>query len=120
MKTLKRSKCSILPLVLKRRWFEMVERGEKKEEYRDAKPFWKTRLLNWAWFKRGGARKLVVAFSLGYRKPTMFFLARPFPFVPGQALLHVYYTRRDGHPEWGEPREYHFVIKLIERIELED
>ena len=31
---LQRSRCSILPLVLKGKWFDMIERGEKREEYR--------------------------------------------------------------------------------------
>lgn len=117
---LKRSKCSVLPLVLKTEWYRMIEYGFKREEYRDASAFWKTRLMNWAWFKRGNARWLVVAFSLGYRKSTMFFLAKPFPFVPDLPLLHAYYTRGDRHPEWGEPENghWHFVIKLGERVEL--
>ena len=33
---LKRSSCAILPLVLKGKWFDMIERGEKREEYRMA------------------------------------------------------------------------------------
>ena len=28
---LKRSECAILPLVLKRRWYDMIDRGEKRE-----------------------------------------------------------------------------------------
>lgn len=36
------------PLVLpiKRRWFDMIVSGEKKEEYRDIKPFYTSRFLN--------------------------------------------------------------------------
>lgn len=34
-----------LHLTLKKRWFEMILRGEKKEEYREIKPYWFMRLI---------------------------------------------------------------------------
>jgi len=34
----------VLPLILKRKWFDMIVSGEKKEEYREIKPYWITRL----------------------------------------------------------------------------
>lgn len=36
----------ILNLTLKKKWFDMIESGEKKEEYRELKPYWVTRLTN--------------------------------------------------------------------------
>ena len=38
MKILPRSKCAILPLVLKKKWFDLIKVGIKKEEYREIKP----------------------------------------------------------------------------------
>ena len=35
-----------LNLTLKKKWFDMILSGEKKEEYRDIKPYWEHRLLN--------------------------------------------------------------------------
>lgn len=35
----------ILHLTLKRQFFDMIASGEKKEEYRDVKPFWVSRLV---------------------------------------------------------------------------
>lgn len=35
-----------LNLNLKRKWFDMIKSGEKKEEYREIKGFWITRLYN--------------------------------------------------------------------------
>lgn len=37
---------SDLKLVLKRKWFEMIASGEKKEEYREITPYWQTRIDN--------------------------------------------------------------------------
>ena len=34
-----------LDLVLKKKWYDMIESGEKTEEYREIKPFWVKRLL---------------------------------------------------------------------------
>ena len=34
-----------LTLSLKRKWFDMIKAGAKKEEYREIKPFWIKRLL---------------------------------------------------------------------------
>lgn len=36
----------ILHLTLKKKWFDMILSGEKKEEYREAKPYWENRLMN--------------------------------------------------------------------------
>jgi len=35
----------ILHLTLKKKWFDMILSGEKKEEYRDDKMYWRKRLL---------------------------------------------------------------------------
>ena len=51
---------NILNLVLKKKWFDMIASGEKKEEYREIKPYWTTRLRN--------KRFTYVRFRLGYSK----------------------------------------------------
>lgn len=35
-----------LHLNLKKKWFDMIYSGEKKEEYRDTSPYWAVRLIN--------------------------------------------------------------------------
>lgn len=37
---------STLHLSLKRKWFDMIARGEKNEEYREIKPYWLKRFCN--------------------------------------------------------------------------
>ena len=37
-------KSDVLHLTLKRQWFDEVVRKKKKKEYREYKPYWKTRL----------------------------------------------------------------------------
>jgi len=36
----------VLPLILKKKWFDMIVSGEKKEEYREIKPYWIKRLID--------------------------------------------------------------------------
>ena len=35
-----------LYLPLKKEWYEMIEAGIKKEEYREESPYWRRRLIN--------------------------------------------------------------------------
>jgi len=35
----------ILRLTLKKKWFDMIASGEKREEYREVKPYWLKRLV---------------------------------------------------------------------------
>lgn len=105
MRRLKRSECAVLPLVLKGKWYDMIERWEKREEYRDATPYWAIRLCNWD--NAGG--KCVVEFRRGYGRnaPRMAFTS--------PAFFNFCHSR---HPEWGEPSRLHYAIILDERVEL--
>lgn len=38
-------KGKVLHLVLKAQWYNMIESGEKREEYREMKPYWLQRLF---------------------------------------------------------------------------
>lgn len=118
MMELKRSECAILPLVLKRRWYDMIDRGEKREEYRADTEYWKERLYNWS--RKPGVH--VVEFRLGYAKdaPRMAFWVfgcettsglKPYAWKPEPMGFYV-------HPEWGESKDSHFIIKLGERVTL--
>lgn len=37
----------VLHLTLKRKWFEMILSGQKKEEYREIKHYWSKRFKHW-------------------------------------------------------------------------
>jgi len=54
-----------LHLTLHKKWFDEIKSGIKKEEYRDLKPYWITRLFD----KDGTPKKLdVIEFRNGYNK----------------------------------------------------
>ena len=121
MKTLKRSECSVLPLVLKGKWYRMIESGEKLEEYRDGTDYWWTRIANWCGI--GIYRSyIVVEFRLGYQRnaPRMAFITGPVftPFDTSAQAKKLFV--KIPRPEWGEPETPHFIITLEKRVKLED
>ena len=118
---IKRDKCSILSLVLKGEWYDMIEHGGKREEYRAATKYWRTRFNNWD-VKFTQNNTPVVEFRRGYRPnaPRMAFWTlgietvsglRPYAYVDQQ-------SDKPRHPEWGEPTAPHFFIELGGRVKL--
>lgn len=110
---LKRRKCAVLPLVLKRKWYDLIEDGFKYEEYRTSET-----VLHQIqrWWGRANIEKLkaVVEFRRGYGKdaPRM-----------AQVAENVYF--RDAgdyvHPELGEPTDKpHYAIFLAGLVELDE
>lgn len=113
---IKRSQCAVLPLVLKGKWFDMIARGEKHEEYRAVTDYWLTRLSNWC-VAVAGDKLHVVEFRRGYAKdaPRMAYWCRPIALTGGEIRTYGIVTgacSKPRHPEWGEPKERHFAIML--------
>lgn len=117
-----------LHLPLKAQWYEMIDSGVKREEYREIKAYWVQRLCVWsdgrkisksdAEFLASNISYLIsalyegriefidctyVKFSFGYTKRTMIYK------IKSIVLGH-------GNPEWGAPDKVVFIIKLEKRI----
>ena len=109
-----------LHLTLKKKWWDMIASGEKKEEYREIKPYWIRRLCftnkEIGCVERqeecGPCFKNVqhdcgyvcypfdeVVFHKGYTSETMRFKIN--------SISYGY-----GVPEWGAPEEQVFIIKF--------
>lgn len=119
---LNRSDCVILPLVLKRKWFDMIDRGEKLEEYRDATEYWRVRLNNFQRRCRPG-KFPVVEFRDGYRKDArrMSFMMLKRTTYGGVHYFSFVYNDGNScslHPDLGEPEAPHYIIMLGRRIKL--
>ena len=105
---LKREDCVLLHLPLMKKWYSMIESGEKTEEYRDMTQSWYVRIQNV--LSRSGknaVKTIIAAFALGRRRATMFFKVESIVLETGSV-----------HPSWGEPQYRHFVIRLGERVEM--
>lgn len=103
----------ILHLTLKKKWFDMILSGEKKEEYREIKPYWAKRLL---WTieesddeREGFEQYDAVEFRNGYSKdaPTM--------LVECKGI-----SVGIGNPAWGAPEHPVFIIKLGKILEIKN
>jgi len=83
----------ILHLTLKKQWFDMIAIGEKREEYREIKPYWNKRLID----KKYDA----ISFRNGYGKnaPTM--------LIELKAIIQGH-----GRPEWGSGYEQRYILRL--------
>jgi len=107
---LKRSDCLILPLVLKKKWYDMIASGIKWQEYRNS-PTVCRMIERWRgeYYMLMGRKKQVVTFFLGYQKdrPSMSFL-----------VDLVTYENQCTHPEWGEPEGKHCVIDIDNREQV--
>lgn len=98
----------ILDLPLKAKWFDMIESGVKKEEYREIKPYWVKRLTNcgglsvshfMGYLPVNANNYTHVRFRYGYTRRTMLFV-----------LDDIYIGR--GYPGWGAPGHDVFILKL--------
>ncbi len=122
----------ILYLPLKKEWYEMLERGEKPEEYRVKSAYWIARLLEWRFMPNAHT---VVTERVTMEEARMIanegFNAYCGHLVPKHydAVRFSYgYTKRRmlweccgitegiGRPEWGAPNYETFIIKLGKRI----
>ena len=102
-----------LTLSLKKKWFDMIASGEKKEEYREINQYWKNRLCTFSSDEDGSFYEIkhfeTVEFTLGYpRKDDM---SRRMKFK----IEDICFDK--GNPDWGaENGAVYFVIKLGERL----
>lgn len=118
MRKLKRSECAVLHLGLRHYWYRMIESGEKCVEFREAKPYWETRIANWA-SRMDEGKTPVLEFQSGYGRfsPRMAFIAGS-----GEGVIFRYCGANFPvqHKELGEFPKDRYVLFIGERIILED
>ena len=91
-----------LRLNLKAVWYDMIESGEKKEEYRKIKPYWTKRLIENSeeyFFKPYDT----ITFVYGYTKREMTFKC---------AGIRV----GKGNSAWGAPEDDVYIISIGEKL----
>lgn len=99
----------MLTLPIKRKWFDMIVSGEKREEYRAPTEYWRKRLVSELvrQGKQRGFNGLKVRIRAGYHKNA----------AMAELTLSMI-TTETGRPEWGaEPGVEYFVLH-IKRVEV--
>lgn len=105
----------MLTLPIKKKWFDMILSGDKKEEYREIKPYYTSRFYGRAYeynVKKGFMKEYegkykTILFRNGYSKSS--------PTLKANCVI----TKGYGKPELGaEPNKEYYVLKIlsVERI----
>ncbi len=102
----------MLILPIKKKWFDMIKSGEKKEEYREIKPYYSKRFG----FEDDEELRLhtiqtakTVRFRNGYSKTS--------PTIECEVVI----TKGLGKPEWGaEPNKLYYVLKILSVEKIDD
>lgn len=93
----------MLTLTIKKKWFDMILSGEKKEEYREIKRYYTVRFEKYLGSYKGYKQTFEVRFRNGYDINSPSFVARCIVF------------RSTGRPEWGaEPEKMYYVLRILE------
>ena len=106
----------MLVLPIKKKWFDMIKSGEKKEEYREIKPYWTSR-FNHEFDKMLNSivphnverdlRKYPLWLSVFLRNG----YAKYSPTIECRCKLRI----GQGNPEWGaEPNKEYYILDILE------
>lgn len=90
----------MLTLPIKKKWFDMILSGEKKEEYREIKPYYDSRFLKSINDDRPHTDIILLRNGYGKDKPTL----------RCECIIYKDY----GKQEWGaEPNKKYYVLKIL-------
>ena len=95
----------MLVLTITKEWYDMIRSGEKKEEYREIKPFYTTRFTNVGLLDEKGEpthKRVKIKLRNGYAKWS--------PYVVMLCTLDI----KKGKPEWGAvPKVEYSTLKVL-------
>ena len=102
----------MLILPTKKKWFYMMLSGEKEEEYREIKPYYRTRFCNWFGIIVGKEMNIIrpclgnqpVMFRNGYAKDSPSFIA--------MCSVKI----GTGKEEWGAEKGIDYYVLTIHKI----
>lgn len=107
----------MLTLPIKKKWFDMIASGEKKEEYREIKPYYTTRFYGKAYeynvkkgfIKEYERKNITILLRNGYSKSS--------PTIKANCVI----TKGYGKPEWGaETNKLYYVLKILSAEEVSE
>ena len=112
----------MLTLPIKKKWFDMILSGEKKEEYRDRREYYDTRFMNHFGFIIVGGKMFNQVLPEELKKDEK----QPIIFRNGYSSTSPSFTaicslrEGTGKPEWGaEPGKTYYVLTIHEIIKQE-
>lgn len=108
----------MLILPIKKKWFDMILSGEKKEEYREIKPYW-TKRFEKEFFGQELTDDRIKALKKYTTLPSEIVLRNGYskdsPYINCWCRLTV----GQGKQEWGaEPGKEYYVLTILEILEV--
>lgn len=114
----------MLILPIKKKWFDMILSGEKKEEYREIKEYYETRFRNLF-----GAITIYPSSIFSHRSKYELLQGEA---VPEEIIFRNGYSKDSkaikarcrlrigkGRPEWGaEPDKQYYILEILDKEEL--
>lgn len=91
----------MLTLPIKRKWFDMIASGEKKEEYRDITHYYCQRFAKYL-----GVPSFKIRFRAGYRSDS--------PLME----CDVFLSSGQGRQDWGAPANWIGFILKIQKVKI--
>lgn len=112
----------MLTLPVKKKWFDMILSGEKKEEYREIKPYYESRLpVNFGYFFVNGKLYPAKIFNTQLQKSIEAGHETEIIFRNGYSKNSLSFTAKctlsvgQGKEEWGaEPGKEYFILTVQE------
>lgn len=98
----------MLTLPIKKKWFDMIKSGEKKEEYREIKQYWFTR-FNRSILHCVSDENLLIRYAKGF-----VIFKNGYQKNAPKLMCEVEITTDFGKPEWGaELNKTYYVLKIL-------
>lgn len=111
----------MLTLTIKKKWFDMIKSGEKKEEYREIKPYYDSRFE--AFIPDVGNIKTIKT-DLGVAIAPVadkLILRNGYSKNSPKIMCKVKIKKGYGKASWGAiPNKKYYVIEILEIMKLED
>ena len=117
----------MLTLPIKKKWFDMIKSGEKKEEYREIKPYYDSRFKNYI-----PSIPSCGNFKITY--DSSFLLTSLYELIEDKIIFKNGYSKNSpqikckikikkdfGKEEWGaEPGKLYYVLKILSVEEVKN
>jgi hypothetical protein len=111
----------MLTLPIKKKWYDMILSGQKKEEYREVTPYYTERFRNAAWLSPIYKRETVEEYFRcwpGNGTSCRLILKNGYSYDSPAALVTGRVRIGKGRPEWGAEAGKEYYIFTIETIEV--
>lgn len=102
----------MLTLPIKKKWFDMIKAGEKKEEYREIKPYYASRLFS-NYRKSGVDLDYILNNNIEVYRHIIF--RNGYKNNSPQIICYCHIFKGYGKEKWGaEPKKEYYVLEILE------